>query len=237
MFRFPAKFSLGSLIVYMCFSSVVLAAGSPPQSQGIVGEFLALSSAPSWGIVLGADKSLSGALVLADKRKALIRVEPKIYACNGWFRVVAVYPDRGSALASLRTAISATSDAPYLVSMQNWCPSGREVNVDGEIKRLAENIFSADKDIRRNSTAILREKHWQARPHQVLTQIYSVYAEKRNNYYGLVNSLYLLRFMPASTLKRNQAKVQEIVSSAQKMLDPKDKKDYLVPVTTKLNDA
>jgi len=235
MLSFLARFSLGFFVFNMYSSLDVLAVRLPHRSQGIVGEVVAQSTAPSWGIVLGADKALGRALALADIKKALIRVEPKIYSCNGWFRVVAVYPDRGSALASLRTAISATSDAPYLVSMQNWCTSGRQININVETRRLVENIFSADRDIRRTSTAILREKQWEARPHQVLTQIYSVYADKRNNYYGLVNSLYLLRFMPTSTLKSNRAKVQEIVRSAQKVLSPKDKKDYIVPITAKVN--
>ena len=230
-----AKWAVGSAVLYLCSTSVAHAVRYPQRTDTIVGDLISQRTTQSWGLVLGADKALGKAVALADTKKAVIKLDPKIFYCNGWFRVVAVYSDRAAALTSLRAAISATSDAPYLVSMSNWCTSGREVNLDAEIGRLAQNIFSADRDIRRSSTAILRERQWQARPQQVLTQIYGVYSSKKNNYYGLVNSLYLLRFMPPAILKGNRAKAQEIIKSAQNVLSAKDQKDYIAPVLARLS--
>jgi hypothetical protein len=229
-----AKCAIGYAILYLYFDPVAFAVKLPNQAHQVIGELVAQLAPQSWGLVLGADKELGKAVALADATKAFTKAEPKIYQCNGWFRVVAVYSDRAAALASLRAAVAATSDAPYLVSMANWCTRGREVNLNAEIGRLAQNIFSSNRDIRRISTANLREKQWQARPMQVLTQIYGVYATQKSNYYGLVNSLYLFRFMPASVLQNNHNKVQEIIRSAQKILSASDQKDYIAPVSARL---
>lgn len=98
----------------------------------------------NWGVVLGADNAISGAMKEANNAAKKLGVIPRIYKCGNWFRTIAVFPDKRQANAYLSKAQLETNYNPYIVDMMIWCPrkslvstqiSGEKVAAPQTIKR------------------------------------------------------------------------------------------------------
>lgn len=85
------------------------------------------ADATNWGVVFGADRTLSSAQpeVSANAEKWGL-VNPRIYLRRGVYRSVSVVKDRAEAEDVLAKAqANAAGRSPYIVNLDNWCPRPR----------------------------------------------------------------------------------------------------------------
>lgn len=89
--------------------------------------WIAEQASAGWGLVLGADKSPKSAQDEVAAARRSLGVDAKIYRCGSWYRTIAVFKDRRSVMAALKKARISSPYNPYVVDMNIWCPSKRDV--------------------------------------------------------------------------------------------------------------
>lgn len=104
-----------------------------------------------------------------------------------------------------------------------------------ELKELVSNIYSSTRVTRRNATAILASDKWLAESQTLVQELISAYKEDPSDYFGLVNTLFLLQKVSNETFKANINDIQDIVESGKSILSPRDKVTYLTPIENKID--
>lgn len=61
------------------------------------------------------------------------------------------------------------------------------------------------------------------------------FKQDSGNYFGIVNTLFLLGKVDISYLKSNRDAINQLVDSADRILNAPNKTDYLVPIKNRLN--
>lgn len=107
---------------------IMLAAAVSLIFQANTGSVHAQSTGFSWGVVVGADRSIQEARDEAKQAAAKIGRKPSIFICNDWFRTVFVLTDRREAFQLLDTAQRRIRPSAYLVDLRIWCPNKRMAN-------------------------------------------------------------------------------------------------------------
>lgn len=110
---FPASLALATGILFFC---------GPAQTSA------QSVQKSSWGVVLGADKTIGLAVEEATNAAKKLGQVPQIYKCGNWFRTVAVFADKSKANAYLSKAQLETSYNPYIVDITIWCPRKSLIN-------------------------------------------------------------------------------------------------------------
>jgi hypothetical protein len=78
----------------------------------------------AWGLVLSADRTTTLAEPELNRFSRILGVRPRLYLCNGWYRAVAAYRSEREAITDLQKVLrSGTRRSPYIVALQDWCPS------------------------------------------------------------------------------------------------------------------
>jgi hypothetical protein len=100
---------------------------------------------------------------------------------------------------------------------------------------LTSNIYSKNQITRRNATDILASAQWRNNDSYLVKELINNYNKDQNNYFGITNTLFLLAKVNNETFKNNLNDIKKIVESGDKILSPKDKKDYLVPIKNRIS--
>ena len=104
-----------------------------------------------------------------------------------------------------------------------------------ELNQLVKNIYSTTRFTRRNATAILASDKWIKESSNLLvSELLLAYRSDRNNYFGLVNTLFLLNKVSNSSFEAHLSEIGEVVQSAQNNLSTSDKTTYVIPIANKL---
>jgi hypothetical protein len=84
-------------------------------------------AAADWGLVLGADETVEKAMDEVKSARRTLAIEAEIYTCGSWFRTVALFKDKNTALLYLAKARRYSRYKPYVVEMRSWCPNKKRV--------------------------------------------------------------------------------------------------------------
>jgi hypothetical protein len=84
----------------------------------------------AWVILTGSDPLEADAVVEAQRAKAAGFAGVKVIHNRGAYRTGIIYPERQAAAAALDDVKAKTRDDAYIVSMEKWCPSRRDVRPD-----------------------------------------------------------------------------------------------------------
>ena len=83
----------------------------------------AQSTGFTWGIVVGAETSISAANRDLQTVQRKLGQNARLFRCNSWIRTVIVVTDRRMALQLLAAAQKQIRPSSYLVDMRIWCPT------------------------------------------------------------------------------------------------------------------
>jgi hypothetical protein len=123
-----------TLAAVLIFSALAGSVG--PQGVSVARQASDLAQQPSnpapqpageWGLVLGADDTVAGALAEAKSARRTLAIEPAIFKCGSWYRTVGLFKTRSESLLYLSKARRFSRYKPYVVDMKSWCPSKRFV--------------------------------------------------------------------------------------------------------------
>jgi uncharacterized caspase-like protein len=105
-----------------------------------------------------------------------------------------------------------------------------------EIRILTNNVFSQDTLTRRKSTDTLSNDYigYGRRDHLVTKAMISKYNQDSNNYFGIVNILFLFSKITDDNFEGDLIEIGKIVQSAKKILSSKDTKTYVDPIEKRI---
>jgi hypothetical protein len=111
----PCRSSAGRFHARSLLSAaIVLLAALPPG--------LAQTTGYTWGVVVGADRTLGAARDEALKASRKLGRPTAVIRCNDWYRTVFVLTDRRQAFQVLSSAQRQIRPNSYLVDLRIWCP-------------------------------------------------------------------------------------------------------------------
>lgn len=103
-----------------------------------------------------------------------------------------------------------------------------------EIEDLVNRIYSDDRETRRSAVNELSKNQWRSYDDWIVKNILKIFKNQNQNYFGIVNSLFILNKVNNVYLKSNQKGIDELLESADSILNKTNKEDYLMPIQNKL---
>lgn len=102
-----------------------------------------------------------------------------------------------------------------------------------ELKSLVSNIYSTNRTTRRSATANLAQDSWRPHDQLLVNELIQANIKKPDNYFGIVNSLHLLKAVSNTSFQKNTDAIKQLAERA-KLLSEQDKSTYLMPIIKRL---
>jgi len=113
----PARL-LSVLIIASLLSPLLARWGSLPSTAQTM-----QPAAAEWGVVLGGDRTVSGAANEVRRNSRILNLIPRVYRCEGWYRTVAPFASKREALLGLAKVLDyGSTRSPYIITIKEWCP-------------------------------------------------------------------------------------------------------------------
>jgi hypothetical protein len=103
-----------------------------------------------------------------------------------------------------------------------------------QVKNLVSNIYSTDKSQRQSAVSELSQEKYRSYDEIMVGEMLNKFKQNSNNYFGIVNTLFLLSKVDISYLQSNQEKINQLVNSADSILNASNKTQYLIPIKNRL---
>ncbi|NJK58527.1 MAG: hypothetical protein HC939_22390 [Pleurocapsa sp. SU_5_0] len=104
-----------------------------------------------------------------------------------------------------------------------------------QVKDLVAKIYSEDKPIRQSAVSELSKDKYRPYDEIMVREMLEKFEQDSENYFGIVNTLFVLNKVDTSYLKFNRDKISKLVNFANKKLTAPNKNQYLFPLKNRLN--
>ncbi|MEA5536845.1 hypothetical protein [Crocosphaera sp. XPORK-15E] len=106
-----------------------------------------------------------------------------------------------------------------------------------KVKDLVKKIYDHDKSTRQSSVNELSLDKYRAYDSIMVAEMLKQYQKSNQNYFGIVNTLFLLGKVDNQSLKNNLDSINQLVSSSDSLLTTSNKRDYLDPIKKKIENS
>ena len=147
---------------------------------------------------------------------------------------IALKPEDASNLLNLLSSLQPETQ-PILLEAARQAEEDAQAQRIQEIQRLVDQIFGPDRNLRRAATSQLTELDKRPLDESLVPMLLDTVRREPDNYFGIVNTLFILSKVEDSPFQANSQQIRELVDSARGLLSPDDKQTYVTPLENRLN--
>lgn len=143
---------------------------------------------------------------------------------------ISLKPEDAGKLLTILSQLQGDNKSTTLQAVQKLVDQDIRDQKNQEIRGLVDQIFGPDRNLRRSATSTLADSSKRVFDMTLVPLLLDIAERDSNNYFGLVNTLFILSRVQEDAFQANLTRIRTLVNNANSILSLQDKQSFINPV-------